>query len=157
MSDAEGTMMTMTPAGTMPQVCPYLYYQDVEQAIAWLTRSYGFRLRQCRRIADGSIMHAELELGSGVVYLGPAMAQFGTRAVDRQLGVHASLYVFVDDIDRHCAVATAAGATISAPIVDTPWGDRMYTTRDLEGQRWIFAQHVRDVTLATPQPTVGSP
>jgi uncharacterized glyoxalase superfamily protein PhnB len=53
--------------------------------------------------------------------------------------------------ESHFAVASAAGATISSKIVDTPWGDRMYTTRDLEGQRWIFAQHVLDVVPAAPQ------
>jgi uncharacterized glyoxalase superfamily protein PhnB len=129
----------------MPQICPYLYYRDVEAALEWLTKSFGFSLRLCRRLADGTIMHAELQLGSGVVYLGPTIERFGTSAVDRQRGVHSSLYVFVDDIEQHFAVAQSAGATINSSIVDTPWGDRMYTSRDLEGQRWIFAQHVRDL------------
>jgi uncharacterized glyoxalase superfamily protein PhnB len=29
---------------------------------------------------------------------------------------------------------------------DQPWGDRRYEALDLEGHRWYFAEHTRDVT-----------
>jgi uncharacterized glyoxalase superfamily protein PhnB len=56
-------------------------------------------------------------------------------------GVHA----YVDDVDAHFERAKAAGATMLSEPEDTPWGDRHYRVEDLEGHRWMFAQHVRDV------------
>ena len=56
------------------------------------------------------------------------------------------LYIYVDDVDVHCATARAAGATIAREPEDQFWGDRMYTARDLEGHSWSFAQAVREVS-----------
>ena len=56
-------------------------------------------------------------------------------------GVH----VYVDDVDAHFERAKGSGATILSEPEDTPYGDRNYRVEDLEGHRWMFAQHVRDV------------
>ncbi|MDX6519236.1 MAG: hypothetical protein QOF50_2082 [Gaiellaceae bacterium] len=56
-------------------------------------------------------------------------------------GVH----VYVEDVDAHLAHARAAGATILSELEDQPFGDRQYRAEDLEGHRWMFATHVRDV------------
>ena len=47
-------------------------------------------------------------------------------------------WVFVDDLDAHCARARAAGATIVTGIHQH--GYRSYEADDLEGNRWTFAQ-----------------
>jgi uncharacterized glyoxalase superfamily protein PhnB len=52
-----------------------------------------------------------------------------------------SQYVYVDDVDGHCARAKNAGAKIIAEPKDQPYGDRTYGAEDLEGQQWYFAQH----------------
>jgi uncharacterized glyoxalase superfamily protein PhnB len=53
--------------------------------------------------------------------------------------VHAGVYVYVDDVDARCRRARAAGARIESEPEDKPWGDRMYTARDREGNQWYFA------------------
>lgn len=50
-----------------------------------------------------------------------------------------SLYVYVDDVDAHCARARAAGAEILEEPSDQPYGDRRHGARDPEGHRWYFA------------------
>jgi uncharacterized glyoxalase superfamily protein PhnB len=45
--------------------------------------------------------------------------------------------VFVDQLERHCAQAKAAGATILSEIEEGPPG-RRYRAEDLEGHRWFF-------------------
>lgn len=134
--------MTNPPEGT-PQICPYLYYKDVKAAIDWLTKSFGFNLKGSRRGPDGSIFHAEIQFGTGVVFLGPGIDQFGTKGVENPMGVHASVHIFVNEIDKHFANAKASGARIMAEIMEMPWGEKLYVASDLEGQRWIFAEHVR--------------
>jgi uncharacterized glyoxalase superfamily protein PhnB len=57
------------------------------------------------------------------------------------------VYVYLDDIDRHCEVARAAGAGIVREPEDQFYGDRRYDTEDPEGHMWSFAQHIRDVGL----------
>jgi len=55
------------------------------------------------------------------------------------------VYVYVDDVDKHFAVAKAAGAHILSEPADQFYGDRAYGAEDPEGHQWSFAQHVRDV------------
>jgi uncharacterized glyoxalase superfamily protein PhnB len=47
-------------------------------------------------------------------------------------------WIYVDDLDAHCARATAAGAKIVEPI--SQHGFRAYQAEDLEGHRWTFVQ-----------------
>ena len=56
--------------------------------------------------------------------------------------------MYVDDVDANCARARASGATIHQEPTDTPYGDRRYEAEDPEGQRWSFAQRVREVAPA---------
>ena len=58
----------------------------------------------------------------------------------KRLGqVTQSLYVYVDDVDAHCARAREAGAEIIEEPADQPYGDRRYGARDPEGHHWYFA------------------
>ena len=123
-----------------PQISPYLYYADADAALDWLVKAFGFRVRSAFRDPSGHIVHAELEHGSGVVFVGPGMAFFGTHCVADRNAVHAALYVYVDDAAVHLARARAAGAEIRAELSRKPNGDLIYVASDPEGQRWIFAQ-----------------
>jgi uncharacterized glyoxalase superfamily protein PhnB len=62
-------------------------------------------------------------------------------------GVSSMLYVYVADVDGHCTRALAEGARIVLALEDRAWGDRSYQAADPEGHQWVFAQHVRDVTV----------
>jgi uncharacterized glyoxalase superfamily protein PhnB len=54
-----------------------------------------------------------------------------------------SLYVNVDDVDKHFKRARKAGATILEEPRDTPYGHRRYGAEDPEGHQWYFAQEIR--------------
>ena len=137
-------MAGFLPSG-MPQVVPYRYYGDAGAAVDWLADAFGFTVQSVRRSPEGSVRTATLQLGDGLVFIGPGMEQFGTRGVrGADEGVASSVHIYVNDLENHRAVAEKASATVS-PIQDTPRGDKQYTARDLEGQRWIFSEHVRDV------------
>lgn len=60
-------------------------------------------------------------------------------------GVTCLIYVYVDHVDAHYAIAKAAGAVVEQELADQPYGDRTYAVLDPEGHSWTFAQHVRDV------------
>lgn len=133
-------MSTEHPIDT-PAVTPYLYYRDPEAALAWLTERFGLEARFVRRLPDGTLAHAELRLGAdGAVLLGPALAAFGTAAVADPDAVHASVHVFVDDVDAWHARLRAASAPRLTELVEPYPGGRLFVAQDLEGQRWIFSR-----------------
>ncbi len=98
---------------------------------------------------DG-IAHAEMELADAVVMMGHPGPEYRS---PRRLGqVTQNVYVYVDDVDAHFKRAKAAGATILEEPADQFYGDRRYGADDLEGHRWYFAQHVRDVPPGEARP-----
>ena len=105
------------------------------------------------RAEDGRVNHVELVLDDAVVFLGKPHPEYHSpkrhaeecEAAARWLEspyVVDGVYVRVDDVDEHRRRAEAAGATMLGPTEDAPHGDRLYRVADLEGHRWMFAQHV---------------
>lgn len=126
----------------MPQCVPYLFYDDIDGALQFLSAAFGFREEFVHREDDGPALHARLRLGDGVVMLGPAGTAGALRPVKSpksQGSVNASVYHFVDDADAHCEAARAAGAEIVMEPADMFWGDRIYCAVDSEDQFWTFA------------------
>src|SRR3990172_7096940 len=135
--------MPANPPENMPRVTPYLLYEDVASALAWLTQAFGLRERLRIPMPDGKIGHAEMELADGVVMMGcPGPEYHNPKRVGH---VTQELYVYVDDVDKHFARAKEAGAVILEAPADQFYGDRRYRAVDPEGHHWSFAQHVRDV------------
>jgi PhnB protein len=137
---AGGDPMPANPPENMPRITPYLYYEDVARALAWLGQAFGFRERMRLPGPDGSVSHAEMELGEGVIMLGHPGPTY--RSPKRLGQTTQNVYVYVDDVDKHYERAREAGAVILAEPEDQFYGDRRYGVEDLQ---WYFAQHVRDV------------
>ena len=135
--------MPTNPPENMPRITPYLYYEDVASAVDWLARAFGFRERMRMPGPDGKIVHAEMELADGVVMMGCPGPDYRN---PKRLGqTTQNVYVYVDDVDRHCERARKAGAKIFEEPKDQFYGDRRYGAEDPEGHQWYFATHVRDV------------
>lgn len=128
------------PAG-VPRLIPHLIYDNVAAALDWLSGAFGFRERVEGRMLepDGTIGHAELEVGDALIMLGPP----SVHGESPQRGVSAMIHVYVEDVDGHCERARGAGARIVLEPEDQPWGDRRYQATDPEGHQWHFAQRLR--------------
>jgi uncharacterized glyoxalase superfamily protein PhnB len=135
--------MTQNPPEGFPQISPYLLYEDVDAALDWLVAAFGFTETVRMAGPDGKANHAEMTLGTGVVMMGHPGPDY--RNPTHRGGVTQEVYVYVDDVDAHCARATAKGAVILRDLADQFYGDRTYAAADPEGHQWSFAQHVRDV------------
>jgi uncharacterized glyoxalase superfamily protein PhnB len=130
-----------------PTIVPQVPYRDVVAALSFLVRAFGFREIPTARLvtADGVIDHATLELGGGMIGIGPE-GHHG--AISPISGGIESQYisVYVDDVDAHYRRAVAAGARIAAGLRDYFWGaegHRTYEALDPEGHRWRFHQLLR--------------
>ena len=130
---------------TTATVIPTLRYSDARAAIEWLCEAFGFEKHLVVPGDGGTIAHAQLVFGNGMVMLGSAgdddfsKLQKPPRALG---GVGSqSPYIIVEDADRHYARAVAAGAEIVMEIKDQDYGGRGYSCRDAEGHIWSFGAY----------------
>ncbi|HEY7837008.1 MAG TPA: VOC family protein [Terriglobales bacterium] len=120
-------------------VLPHVQYQKLEEAMAWLTRVFGFQ--EHYRYGNGP-SGGQMRVGrtaiqvrqSGAGERSPAQLGYGTQ----------SLTVFVEDVDQHYARAKAAGATILEEPHATEYGEYQYAVEDLDGHHWLFSRHAKD-------------
>jgi uncharacterized glyoxalase superfamily protein PhnB len=133
------TMETATRADVgQVTMYPILGYRDLEAAIDWLCRVFGF---EPLRNEDGSYVHVELRLGAGVIM--PTTTRDQTNPENPWEGPIRTqgLYVALDGVEAHYERAVAEGAEIVRPLATTDWGSREYTARDLEGHLWAFGTY----------------
>jgi uncharacterized glyoxalase superfamily protein PhnB len=118
---------------------PYLYYPDATAALAFLVQAFGCTEVYALRDGDGDVLTAQLSTGDGAVMVGPAVEDFGSRPVADPAWATMRTFVYVDDVDAHCARARSAGAVITTEPSD--FGpNRIYIAVDCGGQQWIFAR-----------------
>jgi uncharacterized glyoxalase superfamily protein PhnB len=123
-------------------ITPYLYYQDVDDALKFLAKAFGFRTYGVKmRGPDGKTSHAAMKLGADVVMMGRPQSPYQNPKVLGQ--ATQSLYVNVADVDKHYRRAQRAGAAILEAPEDTEYGHRRYGATDPEGHEWYFAQAIR--------------
>jgi PhnB protein len=124
-------------------ITPYLLYEDVDAALSFLSRAFGFKEVLRYTGEEGYVNHAEMRIGDGKIYLGDPGEQYRN---PKNLGQDTvGIYVLVDDVDGHYQRAKSAGAEITEEPTDQEYGERRYTAVDPEGHRWFFAQPTGEV------------
>lgn len=130
---------------TAATIIPTMRYDDAAAAIEWLCEAFGFEKHLVVPGEDGTIVHAQLVFGIGMVMLGSAReSEFDSiQKPPSALGgaVSQSPYIIVEDADAHYSRAVAAGAEIVMPIKDEDYGGRVYSCRDPEGHVWNFGSY----------------
>ena len=143
--------MKPTPPG-WPRISSSLYYDDAAAAIDWLCDAFGFEVRLKVEGDGGRIEHSELVFGDGLVMVS------GSDKADKYPQVRSpgqvgggntqNLFMYVDDIEAHCARARAKGARVVVePKVsdygEDYWSDKSYECVDVGGHHWWFSQRLR--------------
>jgi uncharacterized glyoxalase superfamily protein PhnB len=117
-------------------VFPSFRYRDAPGAIAWLVDVLGFEVKELHEADDGTIAHAQLRHGTGLIMLGSERDNaFGGRVGG------GFTYVAVDDIDGLYDRARSAGAEVIMEITDTDYGSRDFSVKDPEGNVWSFGTY----------------
>ena len=124
-----------------PTIYPFLRYDDAPAALEWLERAFGFRKTMEVPGANGTVAHAEMSFGTGMIMLGSTRVATSVREPADALAARRGIYVAVDDADAHYERARAAGAEITRELEDTEYGSREYSARDLEGYHWSFGTY----------------
>jgi len=110
----------------------------VQAAIDFLQTAFGGRAGRIETAEDGSIPHAELRFGNGLVMVGSSGPNLPASAGTS--GRESGIYVIIDDVDAHHARARDAGADVTAPPRDLGH-TREYAARDPEGNVWHFGTY----------------
>jgi PhnB protein len=126
-------------------VTPYLAVDDAAQAIEFYKKAFGAKERVRMDGPQGTIAHAELEIGDSVIMLSDPFPQSPLKSPKKLGGTTASLMLYVEDTDEMVQQAVDAGATITMPVEDQFWGDRYGRVEDPFGHNWQIATHVEDV------------
>jgi uncharacterized glyoxalase superfamily protein PhnB len=137
--------MTSLAKSTKATVIPCLRYRDAPAAIEWLCQTFGFEKNLVVPNDDGTIAHAQLSFGNGMIMLG----SIGDSPFNRLMAQPDEVggrqtqcpYLVVADADAVYRQAQAAGAEIVLDIKDEDYGGRGFTCRDLEGHVWNFGTY----------------
>ena len=113
---------------TKATIIPCLRYRDAPAAIEWLCRTFGFERQLVVPGENGTIAHAQLGFGNGMIMLGSVSDNdFGRlmKQPDEIGGAETQCaYVVVSDADVLYERAKAAGAEIVMDIKDEDYGGR---------------------------------
>jgi uncharacterized glyoxalase superfamily protein PhnB len=133
----------MTKSGGSTMI-PTMRYRDAPKMLEWLCKAFGFERHFVVPGENGTIAHAQLTLGNGMIMLGSARDDDWGNLVKPVADVGArtgAAYVVVKEIDAHHARARAAGAEIVRALENTDYSSREYAARDPEGQVWTFGTY----------------
>jgi PhnB protein len=128
-------------------VTTQLTVSDVPAAVRFYQKAFGFAKRALMNGPDGKPIHAELTLRGATLMLGPESAEWGKRSAKSVGASPASLFVYVENVDKVVAKAVSLGATPQGPVMDMFWGDRCGTVVDPDGYSWMIGTHKAEPTV----------
>ena len=138
------------PASPIPEgyhtISTYLAVDDAARAIEFYQRAFGARERGRMPGPDGTIMHAELQVGDSVLMLSDPSPQATYKPPKELGGTSAGVFMYVEDVDALFKQALDAGATELSPPADAFWGDRFGRLADPFGHEWQVATRKEDLT-----------
>ncbi|HXW90974.1 MAG TPA: VOC family protein [Terriglobales bacterium] len=127
-------------------VSAMLTVSDIPAAVSFYQKALGFSKRAVMNGPDGKPIHAELTLRGTTLMLGPENAAMGKRSAKNAGASPASLFIYVENVDKVVEKATKVGATSQGPVIDMFWGDRCGTIVDPDGYTWMVGTHKAEPT-----------
>jgi uncharacterized glyoxalase superfamily protein PhnB len=135
----------------MSLLIPYLAVRDARGAMSWYTDALGARVLGDPYVMDDDrIGHAELDIGGATLYLADEYPELGLAGPDDGR-VSITLHLTVTDVDAAVDRAVHAGAVLSRPVSDAPYG-RTGVIVDPYGHRWMLQTPAH---APTPGPRPG--
>lgn len=122
---------------------PYLVVENASKLIEFLKQAFGAKERHRHNRPDGSLGHAELQIGDSRLMMGAASAQCKS--------MPSMIYLYVKDTDSVYQAALRAGATSVMQPSNQFYGDRNGGVKDAWGNQWWIATHVENVSPAELQ------
>ena len=131
----------------------YISVKGAEDAIEFYKNAFGAKETGRLTMPDGSIGHAELEIGDSKIMIAEENEQWGNLSPQTIGGTPVSLCIYVEDVDAVFAKALQAGAKVTGEMVvkDQFYGDRTGGITDPFGHQWSIMTHIEDVSFEEMQ------
>lgn len=135
---------------TYGRVTPCLVVRGAAKALEFYGEVFGASERMRFPGPDGTIAHAEIQIGDSVVIVEDEDPQRGTKAppAGGLSGTPVFQFIYVEDVDAVVARAVELGASLQRALQDQFYGDRDGYIVDPFGHGWVIASHVEDVSEA---------
>ncbi len=122
-------------------VIPSRRYRDCLKAIDWLVEVFGFEKQVVYEGPNGTVGHAQLTFGNGMIMLGSESNGGAWRQLSAQpdeIGGRSTsiISLIVTDAAILYERAKAAGAEMVQELAEMPYGGKAFGCRDLEGHLW---------------------
>lgn len=129
------------------RITPTLIVDGGIKALEFYAEVFGATERMRFPGPNGTLAHAEIQIGDSVVIIEDASAYRGTQAPPREglAGTPTSLFIYVEDVDATIEQAVKLGATLARAPQNQFYGDRDGHIVDPFGHAWTIASHVEDV------------
>ena len=108
-------------------VMPYLILKGTDGFINFTKNVFNAKELNVYRNSDGSIMHAEIQIGGSTIMIGEANENWHVQ--------NAGLYINVEKADDHYALAMENGAEVVMGLIDKDYG-RTCGVKDPYGNTW---------------------
>ena len=115
----------------------YMHPLRAEPVITFLKRAFGAQELAKYASPDGVVHHAEIRVGDSVMEMGESHGKYPPMPT--------MFYMYVPDCDAVYKTALAAGATSISEPTDQPYGDRSGGVKDMFGNTWYIATHIKDM------------
>lgn len=125
---------------------PYLIVRGARDAVAFYERALNAALVYELAMPDGRLGHAELTIGSARLMLADEFPEMDYLSPTSRGGSSVSLALYVEDVDASVQRAVAAGASLTRPIKNEFFGDRVAHLTDPFGHRWSLHTRIEDVS-----------
>ena len=132
-------------------VTPYLTVTDGRAAISLYQKIFGAKEIGRISMPDGSVGHAELQIGDSRLMLSDEMPAWGNKSPATLNGTAVGIALYVSDVDTVFQRAVDAGATVVEAVRDQFYGDRSGTLLDPFGHKWHILTHIEDVSFPEMQ------
>jgi PhnB protein len=130
-------------------IVPMLICRDAAAELEFCARAFGAVELSRRSAEDGSVMHATLWVANALLMVHGEVASFPSQGPAADGSSPVVIYLYVEDADRVLERAVAAGARLTLPPVDAPWGDRVGRIVDPAGHVWNVASRPAPASGAT--------
>lgn len=131
----------------------YISVKGAGEAIEFYKKA--FNASEIGRISmpDGSIAHAELQIGDSRIMLAEENVQWGNLSPQTLGGSPVTLCLYVEDVDAVFTKALQAGAKITGEmeVKDQFYGDRTGSLTDPFGHKWSVMTHKEDISFEEMQ------
>lgn len=134
-------------------ITPYLSVTNAQRAIDFYKKAFGAKETGRITMPDGSIAHAELEIGGAKIMLADENKEWGNLSPQTLGGSATGICLYVENVDEVFARALKEGAKVEGDmeVKDQFYGDRGGSLIDPFGHKWMIMTHIEDVSFEEMQ------